>query len=832
MAQAPIMRAGRTPSLRPFAPGEYITNPDGSYSTERTVTVQDRNGQWMNVPSLWKGPDGATIDMGDDEDRIGAALGQYEAGGAQFSRFPTVDDAVRAAEARSSHGGAFEGSGMATPDTSGANGTAMANPWDNDPIVIPAGASSEAPWENDPIIEAAQTAPDAINNLAYGEVPAGMVLDPETGRMMDTKAMANALPNRAVFSAPKGIPFIGEWFDEVVGMGDPVKTAVAREAASQFERENPKTATGLQLATGATAIPAAVMAGGAVASTLPQSLAARSAAGLFGGVTGGFAEGAVSGYGEGTDPESRAQRAGERGAIGATVGGGVGLVAPAIASGIGKVGRYALDRMTTAGNARAVGMTPQSARILNEALDTDQVFSGPGAQRLAASGPDAMIADAGSATQGLLDLTIQKGGKGANLASLAVQKRASDAANRLRGTMDFILGAPEGLNKSARDIAKRTAGEREFLYKAAYGSPINYASEAGKKVEDVFSRTPPSILRAAISEANDAMLVAGERNMQILADIAEDGSVAFRQMPNVRQVDELKKALGSLAAKEVDQFGRPTGVGLRVGKLGRELRDAAVEAVPVYGKAVQLGGDKIAEDNALRLGNTLLSPSVTREAVRDATNGMTTAERKQLMQGLRQHIDDTMANVSKVISDPNLDAREATKVWRDLSSKASREKVTDAIGESRAKALFAELDRAEAALGLRASVAANSKTFARQNAERQVKDIIEPGPIGTAAQGKPFNAFQRGMQALTGQTPEDMLRRERVIYEDIANVLTGPRGPDATRTLSILDGIRQQDPRNSSLSTLLGQTGAGAVAVPGYQEGQSRLESLIGIRRP
>jgi hypothetical protein len=302
-------------------------------------------------------------------------------------------------------------------------------------------------------------------------------------------------------------------------------------------------------------------------------------------------------------------------------------------------------------------------------------------------------------------------------------------------------------------------------------------------------------------------------------------------MPNMRQVDELKKALGTISSKEVDTFGRPTAAGLRAGKLARELRNAATEAVPVYGKAIQLGGDKIAEDNALRLGNTLLSPSVTREAVRDAADGITTAERKQIALGLRQHIDDAMANVSKVISDPNLDAREAMKVWRDMSSKAAREKVVDAIGESRARPLFAELDRAEKALGLRASVATNTKTFARENADRQVKAITEPGMIGTAAQGKPLNAVQRTLQAATGQTPEDMLRRERAIYGDIGRVLTEPQGGDAMLSLRILEAIRRQDPKNAAAAKAIGQYGAAGVGLPAYQEGQSVLRDALGRGR-
>lgn len=39
-------------AARPFAPGEWIQNPNGSWSSERTMTVQ-MDGKWANVPSLW-----------------------------------------------------------------------------------------------------------------------------------------------------------------------------------------------------------------------------------------------------------------------------------------------------------------------------------------------------------------------------------------------------------------------------------------------------------------------------------------------------------------------------------------------------------------------------------------------------------------------------------------------------------------------------------------------------------------------------------------------------------------------------------------------------------
>ena len=93
--------------LRPLEPGEKVNNPDGSYSTERTVTVQSPDGSWVNVPSLWMGPNGP-VDlrpMGDDY--IGRVAQTFEKqAGKRFVRFNDLKVAEAAAAMRSEAGGA------------------------------------------------------------------------------------------------------------------------------------------------------------------------------------------------------------------------------------------------------------------------------------------------------------------------------------------------------------------------------------------------------------------------------------------------------------------------------------------------------------------------------------------------------------------------------------------------------------------------------------------------------------------------------------------------------------------------------------------------------
>lgn len=96
--------------LRPFNPGERRDNSDGTYSTEISTTWQLPDGKWVNVPSLWMGPDGPKQFDAGDEDGILGAMQRWEAkSGKPFPRFDSEQQAVDAAKARSAAGGAAAG---------------------------------------------------------------------------------------------------------------------------------------------------------------------------------------------------------------------------------------------------------------------------------------------------------------------------------------------------------------------------------------------------------------------------------------------------------------------------------------------------------------------------------------------------------------------------------------------------------------------------------------------------------------------------------------------------------------------------------------------------
>jgi len=166
----------------------------------------------------------------------------------------------------------------------------------------------------------------------YGQPPEGMVMDPATNRMVDTKAIANEQfgsgAGKAVMAGARmasGFPIIGGAMERNAGMGDPVRQGVADQAFRQFDAENPKTSLGMQIAGGVAGIaPLVAAAPGMMGASPAASLATNSAFSAGSGAAIGAADAATR---SGFDPKQMA--------IGAGAGGVAGGAAPAIGKMIG-----------------------------------------------------------------------------------------------------------------------------------------------------------------------------------------------------------------------------------------------------------------------------------------------------------------------------------------------------------------------------------------------------------------------------------------------------------------------------------------------------------------
>lgn len=669
----------------------------------------------------------------------------------------------------------------------------------------------------------------------YGQPPdgafqnaAGQVVDPALQAAQDERVISAYPVVGRVQEAVQGIPFIGEWADEAVeALGQPQTAENMRRVSDSFERQRPGQSTALNIGGGiAASAPAAVGAAGSKAADFVMKGGNSLMRALRVGVVaapGGAVEGAASFAGRSEDGE-RLSEAGKGALIGGGMAAALGPLASLVGEGATNLARR-IKRLDVRTIADEFGLSPEASRVVKKALANDDLDAA--AQRLSQLGEDAMLADSGPGTAALLDASANTGGTALRVARDAADGRAAQVGKRLGQTLDGLLGKPGGVKAAAREIASETSPARQAAYDLAYSKPIDYAAVPGRKIEDVLSRVPARTMQSAVQEANDAMTASGLRNQQIMAEIADDGSVAFREMPNVQQLDFLKRALDDVARGNTDQFGRFTEAGNRARRLSAQLRDAVREAVPEYGRALRIGGDKIQRDEALALGKNMLSRRTSLEDVQQFMRQGVSAEAKQaLRQGLREGIEEALSNVRRTITDPNTDAREAMQLVKEMSSRANVSKLQQIIGTQRANRLLQELDRTAAALELRAAIATNSKTAIRQSIQGQVSEEAAPGLIRRTAgsAGNPLEAGQELTKTIAGIDPRSMSAREKAIFDQIAQRLVKIRGTDAQRALAAVRRAMSGQPIKDAEAALIGRVAGGSLGLGSYQTGMQSLE--------
>ena len=649
----------------------------------------------------------------------------------------------------------------------------------------------------------------------------------DANRIAEDQMTLSGVPTaaRLGIKAVQGLPFAGEYFDEAMGKigGEGVQQDL-RNIQGAMDRQYPGTSTAAMIGGGVLgSIPMALAAAPSATAAAGTGLLARMGLGAAIGATAGGVEGAVSGYGAGNDG-NRTASATERGVMGAALGGVIGGAAPAALSGLRGVFERIKGRDVNA-IARELNVSTDAARTVKAFLEADDFNSA--AQALRRAGPDGMLADAGPNARTLLDQSIQVGGAGRRIAGEAVEARASAANPRINRTLDLLLGQPEGTKAASRGVSQRTAALRQQAYDRAYSTPIDYAGP-GRKIEEVLGRVPPRVLSRAVQEADEAMIADGLRNMQIMAQIGPDGSVSFRQMPNVQQLDYIKRALSEIGQGETDAItGRITGAGLRANKLAGELRDAIGEAAPAYRTATKLGGDKIAEQNALDLGRKLLQPGTTREMVADQMANASREAKAAARRGLRTYIDDTMANVTRTLGGTETDVREAAKLVTAMSSRANMDKVRTVLGDRAADRLFSVLDEVAAQFETRAAVSSGSQTFGRTEGRRMIEEITRPRgreALTALANLQPGNAFNEIRKALT--TPGSDLQRAQMqqLLGEVAQALTERRGAQAEAALRTIQQAMGGQPIRSAEANRLARFIVGSGVLAGYQTG-TRLQT-------
>ena len=580
-------------------------------------------------------------------------------------------------------------------------------------------------------------------------------------------------------AAMQGLPFVGEYVDELIGSVSPRVQQNVRAAQSAMSEEYPITTGALQTGT-AIAATAPFLPARVAGTTLEKALKTGALGAVFGG-----AEGGVSGYGRGETPEQRMESAKSGAKWGAGGGAAGGFASPYLEKGISRLFDKPVRTL-----AAELGISIEAAQVIRS------TFSQGGNMQDAVTaveqaGRTGMIADANAATKALTDAVAATGGEASEIVSSSVRQRAESAGRELSSQLDETLGGvPAGTQSVLEEVAGRTASARGRLYDAALGSPIDYTSTAGASIESLFERIPDRVKVEAIRRANEAMQMEGTRGqtMQIRAIIGDDGSVSFSEMPNMTQLNELKIALQEMAQDMVNpRTGQMTPEGRRYQKIAGELRGALTEANPIYGRAVDLGGEKIQEENAFMLGLDILKDKTTREQAQRGLSGITEAQRDLVKRGARSNIDETLANVKAAMdAGGETEIAEARKLLRNLSSRANRDKLQMLLSPEEYAEFERTLMQAYMAMDLRASTARGSQTAIRQQVQGDIEQATSGGVLRNIQQGKPAMATQDIIKALTGATDEFTVQQRQAVYADLARVLVGRQGKDAQAALNYI----------------------------------------------
>ena len=649
----------------------------------------------------------------------------------------------------------------------------------------------------------------------------------QTARNQDAFIEENPIASRAA-AALQGIPFVGPYTDEAVGLFSENAADAMRYSAKAIEDRKPGQSMALQTGGALAATPAILAASTFAPLAAVTNYVARGAtllrqmgrAALAGTVFGAL-EGGVSGFGRG-EGEGRFDTAKSDALMGGSVGGVTAGAFPAASTAISSAWANIKGR-SVRDISNKLGISIPAAKVIRVALENDDL--GAAQTALERAGSSSMLADAGPAVQGLLDVSVTSGGKSPRFVREAVEERAEKAGGDMTTVLDDVLGIPEGAATTQRNIRIETAADRNQVYGEAYSKPIDYSGSSGKSIQNFLTRIPSSAVKAA----NDLMKLEGNESLQILAEIAENGKVTFTRLPDVRQLDYITRALNQVADQQnaTGKLGGTTPVGRATQNLSKSIRNALRKEVPEYGTALDTAAETIQRIEAVEAGYSILNSSTTREAVRDAVSGLSPVQLKEARQGLRSSIDDTLARVNAVASDANIEIREFQKLANNLRSRASREKMEILLGETDANSLYKKLDEAVVTLELRAAISRNSATQQRMAITGKVDDITAPSILDTVMSGEPLNAGKRIVQVISGNTPESRSLRQMGIYDEIAGVLVNLRGKEAQNALRLVRKAMDGDALTEQMAERIAKVLATPAAVATYSIGTSDVDDVV-----
>ena len=563
---------------------------------------------------------------------------------------------------------------------------------------------------------------------------------------------------------------IGDLYDERLNR--------SRTKMDEFREKNPVLTTVLESAgalgsavptMGAAMGPAAVVRAASRTGHLPaKALPSKTAPPIgrvpFGqrvtsGATAGTGYGAVSGYGYGRDgAENRLEAMGTP----AIVGGMFGAAAPVV----GAVARPIAARIATNRAAKKANIPLKAFDPVQEALEKNaKTPEGKIEGRTAAS----LNADLAPEATALTAESLARLGRFGGPARAQLTGRADAAMENAAGHVDDAIGKTAGLKTIVRRLDAQNAAKIRDAYDTAYNTRIDYAADVGETLEGLVRTRIPA---EAIRKARRMMRTEGNQSQQMLVKITgegDDAQIVFERLPDVRELDYMSRALNDMVeSRRNPNTGKLDGEGRGLQELSKEIRQNLRNAVPEWGKAVDLAKPDIVKRQLVEFGEAVLSPQKTVADVNamigrmEKTHpGLVEMIRPSIAQGLRNNIDNVVSRAKTPLV-PELGQSgfvtrgaqrdpEAIRTLKELSGRANREKVAAIIGEDKATVLFDRLDEAAEAIATNESMGENLRTAAKEMLDAQ-RRRNERGVIGNTMRGKPRDALGIVFDRIRGES--------------------------------------------------------------------------------
>lgn len=631
-----------------------------------------------------------------------------------------------------------------------------------------------------------------------------------------------------------GLPFVGEWTDEAIGAISPQAGERVRNAQDAMRVARPGQDAALRLAGGVVGSLPAVALAPAAAAAAPNALAARGVLGAVSGAVAAGTEGAVSGAGANEQNRLAGMQNGAMWGVG--LGTAFGAAAPFVSAGVGNIARY-LKGTDTSAISNALSISGDAARAVKAALDGDDLAMA--GRNIARGGPNAILAEAGPSTQALAKGTIASGGKATAIMRRGIDERMARGAADARAAIDDAFKPGTAVIPQPPKIGT--------LYDNAYRKPVDYGSDAGRRIEALISRVPKEEWAKARKLIEMDPDVPEEIKRQFLMTIADDGAltgttmpstrvgldpsrVSTKPMPSVLELDYVTRSLND-TAKAGDgkgALGGNTNQGRIYGNLAKGIRGSLKEAVPEYRQALDFASTEIGIREARDFGATILRPSVTRAQVLDQLKDAPQAERLAAKGALREAVDDTLANTRRIMSRAGSDAEigEAIKAVKDLTTRSSQGKLATVLGSADARRLAAELDQAATAFELGAALSRNSDTAVNQAVQRSIERRSFEGLGDKIDLSRPVQTAKAIGKMISGSTPEAEIARRAGLYEEIAKALTSIKGPAAQQALQDVQQAIAGQPLNDAQSRQIGHLVTTVLTGGGYQAGRQEIQSL------